>query len=1061
MNDSCINPAFLSSSAHLENVEQLIKNIEQQTLNGDNFEDISTNNDNNRQEITTKSFTSISSNTLPIHNHHHHSKNITLLDGSNITVHNNDEDHSVDSLLIQRDLLFNNDELKQQISPVNDQNLLNEQDAGYTWDDQYDTRANYRLTFSTDKSQHIDSKISKPRRYKNRSISEKISPTFSDDDISSNLTNNMNDWSMRSSTNTFEQLINQSAQIHSQSNPPPPPPPAPSSCQQQQQQTPTNHSSGSSTTSSSTSWRQMKESHRTTTATETKETRPPSPLCLYKIFQQKSNTTTTSSPSRNIFPLKRYQKDTNVPNHINEINTDKSKSSHLSTDQAIQTSILLDSPSNTRYRTTSVTAPKSESFNYLTIPTRNSFVASHKSLPDLSFISQYSKELPRSRTASPTTTSPVNINRTTPSPILIQHPPKQDADRPRTLKSIKRYKNSKHSTEPLGVFYSPQLRKTFAAIPITLGSNTPSPIETNLKLSSSNLKSCLKYGSRANSCDIQDMVQNHKSTPEHASNNDLIFSAFKNRSSDIERFKHLDTVWTTKICSNKLSAYVLPDSSRGHHSEHDLLSLIEQENSTKKSVSFSENISKQLLSPCNPTIAFNDNPPLALYDNNERLTKRTTIRYRDMRRCQTDIIVVDPVLHLHSFTDSPPNEFCLQRDEDDNDDDSEDILMEKSHINIIPNLDEPVPIIEITPSSPLNQTEFVAIEKENKPSIAMNTSTLDNIVETITDIVKRLFEIKQSDKTFFLDNEQNLQLDCLLKNDLCSAIQTILEHGRKDLKKTNLWKIIESSIDKNIPTSGQIPRIYYEVKQIAQNTSSYWLYKFQAFIFALLNKNELVNWLYYFTRQKDFIQRYYQSPDALILVSISSTFNLFERIMTQLEKLTPLPFRLTYHSPTNSLINDEQLNTSIINNHSTKATARDWVMTISRRTPKTFVQPIVQNQSNDTFRSTLSKKFNAFFSKTNTTQQNKSSSVVTAILPDTKKSSKSPGPLRRSRFPSVFNNSSPITTIDVPSPKLKNSIRQGTSPSIGTFQSKIPRPSLNVDKPKSARYRSTAAPSSK
>ncbi|CAF1202729.1 unnamed protein product [Adineta steineri] len=725
MNDSCINPAFLSSSAHLENVEQLIKNIEQQTLNGDNFDDISSNNDNNRQEITTKSFTSISSNTLPIHNHHHHSKNITLLDGSNITVHNNDEDHSVDSLLIQRDLLFNNDELKQQISPINDQNLLNEQDAGYTWDDQYDTRANYRLTFSTDKSQHVDSKIPKPRRYKNRSISEKISPTFSDDDISSNLTNNMNDWSMRSSTNTFEQLINQSAQIHSQSNPPPPPPPAPSSCQQQQQQTPTNHSSGSSTTSSSTSWRQMKESHRTTTATETKETRPPSPLCLYKIFQQKSNTTTTSSPSRNIFPLKRYQKDTNTPNHINEINTDKSKSSHLSTDQAIQTSILLDSPSNTRYRTTSVTAPKSESFNYLTIPTRNSFVASHKSLPDLSFISQYSKELPRSRTASPTTTSPVNINRTTPSPILIQHPPKQDADRPRTLKSIKRYKNSKHSTEPLGVFYSPQLRKTFAAIPITLGSNTPSPIETNLKLSSSNLKSCLKYGSRANSCDIQDMVQNHKSTPEHASNNDLIFSAFKNRSSDIERFKHLDTVWTTKICSNKLSAYVLPDSSRGHHSEHDLLSLIEQENSTKKSVSFSENISKQLLSPCNPTIAFNDNPPLALYDNNERLTKRTTIRYRDMRRCQTDIIVVDPVLHLHSFTDSPPNEFCLQRDEDDNDDDSEDILMEKSHINIIPNLDEPVPIIEITPSSPLNQTEFVAIEKENKPSIAMSASTLD------------------------------------------------------------------------------------------------------------------------------------------------------------------------------------------------------------------------------------------------------------------------------------------------------------------------------------------------
>jgi hypothetical protein len=48
--------------------------------------------------------------------------------------------------------------------------------------------------------------------------------------------------------------------------------------------------------------------------------------------------------------------------------------------------------------------------------------------------------------------------------------------------------------------------------------------------------------------------------------------------------------------------------------------------------------------------------------------------------------------------------------------------MEKSHINIIPNLDESVPIINIVPSSPLNQT---SIGKENK-------STLDSMIKYLS-----------------------------------------------------------------------------------------------------------------------------------------------------------------------------------------------------------------------------------------------------------------------------------------------------------------------------------------
>lgn len=125
--------------------------------------------------------------------------------------------------------------------------------------------------------------------------------------------------------------------------------------------------------------------------------------------------------------------------------------------------------------------------------------------------------------------------------------------------------------------------------------------------------------------------------------------------------------------------------------------------------------------------------------------------------------------------------------------------------------------------------------------------------------------------------------------------------------------------------------------------------------------------------------------------------------MTQLEKLTSLPFHLTYHSP----VNDDQLNTSVMTTN-----ARDWVMTLSRRT----IKPI---NSNDTFRSTLTRKLNSIFTKTNSSQQKKCPSVVTTKLSE---------------------------------PYL---LEQDLTP---TFQSKIPRPSLNVDKPKSVRYRSTRLP---
>jgi len=103
--------------------------------------------------------------------------------------------------------------------------------------------------------------------------------------------------------------------------------------------------------------------------------------------------------------------------------------------------------------------------------------------------------------------------------------------------------------------------------------------------------------------------------------------------------------------SNDLNGYVLQDSSREHRSDYDLTSF---QNQAKKSVSFSENIAKHLISPCNPAIKFDpapeiltddedDNDPanheltMALHGNKETLTRKPTARYGEMRRCQSKL----------------------------------------------------------------------------------------------------------------------------------------------------------------------------------------------------------------------------------------------------------------------------------------------------------------------------------------------------------------------------------------------------------------------------------------
>ena len=178
---------------------------------------------------------------------------------------------------------------------------------------------------------------------------------------------------MRSSVNALEQSVEQ------RSAKPPLPSPStaqpqtsfvrsqshPTSFSPQQQLANTNGSPNSSTTSSSSSasWKRMKESQRTTSGVESKETRPPSPLSLYKIFQQKSQINAPSTSSRSAFQFYRNQTDSIVPNNQDSMtisgermNVEKPKSSsrqkrstsqtNSSTDQAIQTSMLVDSSSN-------------------------------------------------------------------------------------------------------------------------------------------------------------------------------------------------------------------------------------------------------------------------------------------------------------------------------------------------------------------------------------------------------------------------------------------------------------------------------------------------------------------------------------------------------------------------------------------------------------------------------------------------------------------------------------------------------------------------------------------
>lgn len=192
----------------------------------------------------------------------------------------------------------------------------------------------------------------------------------------------MNDWSMRSSTlNALDQSIDQvepktTNLAHNQGQ-------TVSFLRSQSQQnssspsqtTPVNNNSpnsSSTSSSSSASWRRNREIQRTTLNSELKDSRAQSPMNLYKIFQQKTQSAAASSTARSAFQYYRQQNDSVVPN-VNDsmtisgekILSDRSRMSNhqksgqqierrsaqtasSNTDQAIQTSMLMDSTTTMR-----------------------------------------------------------------------------------------------------------------------------------------------------------------------------------------------------------------------------------------------------------------------------------------------------------------------------------------------------------------------------------------------------------------------------------------------------------------------------------------------------------------------------------------------------------------------------------------------------------------------------------------------------------------------------------------------------------------------------------------
>ncbi|CAF4553282.1 unnamed protein product [Rotaria sp. Silwood1] len=240
--------------------------------------------------------------------------------------------------------------------------------------------------------------------------------------------------------------------------------------------------------------------------------------------------------------------------------------------------------------------------------------------------------------------------------------------------------------------------------------------------------------------------------------------------------------------------------------------------------------------------------------------------------------------------DSPPNEFNLS-----DDDKNEDQL-----INVIENVSD-------------NLTK----------KIPFNNNNDKYLIDAFANTILHILEIKCNDpKSYYLNNQTNYELDRILRQDLCPLLRDILDDGLRPCsgslfsKKNNLWRLVELTI----PTTSR----FNEAKIKAQVDLSFtmdWIEKFNSFIYHLLNFHELASWLTHFISNRTLLNTYYESS-AFILVNNNNA--LFECITNQLEKLSPLQFRLKYKILSNSkiLVTNPRVSSSILTK---KFNVRAWL----------------------------------------------------------------------------------------------------------------------------------------
>lgn len=287
--------------------------------------------------------------------------------------------------------------------------------------------------------------------------------------------------------------------------------------------------------------------------------------------------------------------------------------------------------------------------------------------------------------------------------------------------------------------------------------------------------------------------------------------------------------------SSKHRRYSAPTSSSPSSSSQNkskLCTLSEHDLRAKKSVSFCNEIARRLITPSS--------------------SPKT--------RCHNTLDLIPQ----ESFTDSPPSEFNLSDNEQDNDYDNH-------IINMIENSSENLP-----------------------KTLLMKYTNDQHLIDTFAQTILRIFEIKCSDpKSYYLNNQTNLELDRILRQDLCTLIREILEDGLRQTtnsllfsKKIHLWRLIDSIT----PSTGRLNEIKIK-SQLGLPSTADPIDKFNSFIYQLLNFHELTTWLTDFLSHRTLLMTYYESW-AFLIVNFES--NLFENLTNQLEKLSPLSFRLKY-----------------------------------------------------------------------------------------------------------------------------------------------------------------------